>query len=233
MTYKADVYWLDKERKCANIAPLNSKRNWTDYKSLYSCFPTNIMNKFGYAISFPEDISFTWNGDQFEDCVEIHSGHDFIYLDRGLGTISLLTNLLFRTDENTSLVTFPVPNEFTEGLQAFTTALSSSFFPGELQIVIKITKKDHLFTIKAGEPVASVVLMSLSQFQDTSLIMHKKAVDDNINKYWLDESYMEYSKKAIANNEGIAGFYKRAENQFGEKMGKHEILNFKFKIIDE
>ena len=41
------------------------KRNWmdeTEEKHAYRCFPLALTNQLGWSISFPEDITFMWDG---------------------------------------------------------------------------------------------------------------------------------------------------------------------------
>ena len=46
-----------------NISPLGVHRDWMkENDPAYHCFPVTLTNKFGYGISFPEDISFVWHG---------------------------------------------------------------------------------------------------------------------------------------------------------------------------
>ena len=54
--------------------------------------------------------------------------------------------------------------------------------------------------------------------------------------YYINKGFCEKDKliaKEIQKKGKIAGFYTKAQNQFGKKMGKHEVLSFKFNITNK
>ena len=104
--YKLDVYIDNKEAPTAKIRPLVMQREWM-HDTTYNCDPVGMANTLGYGIYFDEDISFIWNGVRADPATAI-TGGEHIWVGRGEGTVSFITNLLFRTDENTSILTMPV-----------------------------------------------------------------------------------------------------------------------------
>ena len=63
----------------ATILPLSVKRDWMDETweaHAYKCFPVSLTNQMGWAMSFPEDITFIWDGisDSTPDHVKILAG---------------------------------------------------------------------------------------------------------------------------------------------------------------
>jgi hypothetical protein len=219
------------EKNFANIEVLSVKRNWMDQakdSSAYNCFPLTLANTFGFAISFPVDISFELN--KKNNKFKIYSGEEFCYLERGLDTISFITNIQFETEEGVSLLTIPPPNYFIDGMQCFTSILSTSFFTGSLHIVYKITKPNHIFTIKAGTPIAAILPISISQFKDSVLI--KNSYGNNFKKDNLTNSkeYSEELKKYLPGSSKTANWYKKAVDHKGNKIGNHELLSFNLKV---
>ena len=233
--YDIDIYQIYPDKKTANITKPSLKRDWIEDSGPYYCLPMSIMLQFGFFVSFPEDISFTWNGN-FEksnainkeiNSIEVHEGKEFIYLDRGIGTVSFSTNLMLETKDNISLMTLPVPNQFIDGVHCYSTALSTSFFPGELHVVWKITRPDHRITIKGGTPVAIIVPISLKQFENVNAYLHNQYTDEKYT--YITE---EYSNAINLKADKPSGFYRKATNHLNEKVGKHELLNFKFNVFN-
>ena len=238
MAYNVDVYIEKSDLPHANISQLPQKRDWIDFPGPHSCFPLAVSNRFGWGVSFDEDISFIWNGnktlhtpdqnDNISD-VKILSGEKYCYLNRGIGTISFETNLIFRTEENVSLLTMPVPNHFFDGAQCMTSILSTSFFSSDLNIVWKILQKDKVLTIKAGTPVAAIIPISASELQNSSMIFH---LNKSMPGEKIHQSLEYYQGILEASKGGVpSDFFKNATDHHGNSIGKHEVLNFKLNTI--
>lgn len=208
-----------------DISPLQGTRQWMDdsvEKHAYMCFPLTVTNRLGWGISFPEDIVFIWDGidDTRPDHVKILKGEQYANPKRCNATVSFETGLLFRTDEQTTMLTMPVPNQFIRGTQCFTTLISTSFYKPELPIAWKITEPNIEITIPAGTPVAAVLPISLTSLQQ----------DYNLE---LDESYetQEYWDELrkygdIAEQKNSVGdwskMYRDAVDYNGNSVGAHE-----------
>jgi hypothetical protein len=154
-----------------DISALPATRPWMDEsaeKHAYMCFPLTVTNRLGWGISFPEDIVFVWDGvyDHSPDHVKVIKGEQYATPKRGNATISFETGLLFRTDEQTTMLTMPVPNQFIRGTQCFTTLISTSFYKPELPVAWQIMEPNLEITIPAGTPVAAVLPISLTALQD-------------------------------------------------------------------
>ena len=131
--------------KSANIEQLQVKRLWMDEtpnKHAYQCMPLSLANSLGWGISFPEDISFIWDGicDTTADHVKVISGNKYCFTSRGNATISFNTYLTVVTEESVTTLVMPVPNEFNENAQCFTNLISTSFFKSSIPIAWRITK---------------------------------------------------------------------------------------------
>jgi hypothetical protein len=230
--YKIDVYQL--REGYGKLDPLSIKRDWMDetYDAhAYKCFPVTLTNGLGWGISFPEDITFIWDGisDTSPDHVKILSGEKYVYSGRANATISFNTGLMFRTDENTSILQMPVPNQIIDGVQPFTTLISTSFFKGELPCAWRVTRPNVEITIKAGTPIISVLPISLGNLNNSEMIM-KPGSDLPVN-YFNDSDYSNIVYEL--NRQGKwSNFYRDAVDPEGNSIGSHEVKSIRFKVIE-
>lgn len=213
---------------------LGVKRDWMDetYEAhAYKCFPVSLTNQMGWSISFPEDISFIWDGisDTSGGHVKILKGQKYAYTTRANATISFHTGIVFESDENTTLISMPAPNFFIDGATAFTTMISTSFFKGEFPIVWKITRPNVEITIKAGTPIAAMVPIDLNQLNNSTLEIrpYSEFVESKVDA-------SEYSKKIYEMNvQGkYSNFYRNAEDHQGNKLGSHQIKSIRMPVLD-
>ena len=223
----------------ANIEPLSAKRDWMEAtfdKHAYRCLPVTLTNQLGWAISFPEDITFMWDGQisTSGEHVKVLAGEKYIQTGRGQATVSFETGLVFRTSENYSLLTYNVPNMFMEGVSPYTTIISSSFFEGPLPVAWKITKAFVPITIKANQPVAAVFPISLADIQGSTLTI--KNIKDLIRvkrDIPLDLDEAVKSAADAAANGGWTDYYRNAIDYMGNKLGRHEAKSLKLLVKDE
>jgi hypothetical protein len=223
----------------ANIEPLTGKRQWMDETAenfAYRCFPLSLSNQLGWSLSFPEDITFMWDGQisTSGEHVKVLAGEKYIQTGRGQATVSFETGLVFRTPENYSLLTYNVPNMFMEGVSPYTTIISSSFFEGPLPVAWKVTKPFVPITIKAGQPVAAVFPISLTEIQGSVLTV--KDIKDLIRvkrEIALDLDEAVKSAADAAANGGWTDYYRNAIDYMGNKLGKHEAKSLKLLVKDE
>jgi hypothetical protein len=223
----------------ANIEPLSAKRDWMEAtfdKHAYRCLPVTLTNQLGWAISFPEDITFMWDGQisTSGEHVKVLAGEKYIQTGRGQATVSFETGLVFRTPENYSLLTYNVPNMFMEGVAPYTTIISSSFFEGPLPVAWKVTKPFVPITIKAGQPIAAVFPISLTEIQGSTLTI--KNIKDLVRvkrEISLDLDEAVKSAADAAANGGWTDYYRNAIDYMGNKLGKHETKSLKLLVKDE
>lgn len=228
------VQKLFPEGKTANIEQLQARRDWMDDtadKHAYMCFPLNLTNRLGWGISFPTDLRFVWDGitDTTPDHVKILEGEEFLQTGRGNATISFTTGLRFITDEKTSMLSMPVPNQFTRGAQAYTTLISTSFFIHMLPLAWRLTEPNVEIHIPAGTPVAAVLPISLTGLQeDYELCVMDELVGQD---YW--EEVRRYGDiQEIKNGVGDwSKMYRDAVNYRGDSVGSHETKSIKLKTV--
>jgi hypothetical protein len=229
-----DILVYKNNEDSANISQLSVKRDWmedTVDAHAYKCFPVTLTNSLGWGISFPEDISFVWDGvsDTYSHHVRVLSGHKYCNLGRANGTISFKTGLVFRTNDKTTLLQMPVPNLFTEEYQSFTTLISTSFFQGELPCALKILKANQIITIKANTPISSIIPISLSDMQGSSISYSGPEILKSSEYGEKDlEMVKEKTSKGLWTN-----FYRDAVDPKGNKLGSHEVKSIKLKVIEK
>lgn len=225
----------------ATLAPLGTRRLWMDdvpFKGIYRCFPMSLANQIGWGISFPKDISFRWNGqnnghdgthnannrqEEYQD-IEILSGHEYVFKNRGWATLAFDTGLKFVTDENTTMIGFPTPNEFIPGIHVLSVALSTSFFQGHWEVVVKLDRPNEIITIPAGTPIASVMPISLGQLNGSKAIF-KNRTREAMNSF-SDRLYDEIVIERTKEGKG-SGFFRKATDHNGKPVGKHEVSSLK------
>lgn len=218
----------------ADIEQLGAKRQWMDEtpeKHAYMCFPLNLTNRLGWGISFPEDISFIWDGvtDTTPDHVKILKGEKYASSTRGNATVSFLTGLRFETDKQTSMLAMPVPNMFIRGAQCYTTLLSSSFYIHSLPLAWRVTEPNIEITIPAGTPVASMVPISLTDLESN----YELQISDTppSEEYWSEvRKYgdMQEIKSGVGD---WSKMYRDAVDYKGESVGAHETKSIKLKTV--
>jgi len=74
---KINVYTGSNEYGKLDQLPL--QRDWMDTtfdRHAYQCFPVSLSNRLGWGISYPEDITFIWDGvnDSTDKHVKVLSG---------------------------------------------------------------------------------------------------------------------------------------------------------------
>lgn len=229
---KIDVY--RRRNTDTEFEALSVKRDWMDQtfdKHAYRCFPVSIANTLGWTFSFPKDISFIWDGisDSGGEHVKVLSGEEYVFTDRANGTISFNSNLTFMTEENVSLLMMPVPNQFIDGVQGFTTIISTSVLTTPIPYAWKITKANEVITIPAHTPIVSIIPIGLSDLQDTEVNLY---VENFSYEHFAKIS--EYAKVSheISKKQTWTNFYRDAVDHEGNKQGNHELKSLKLKVID-
>jgi hypothetical protein len=219
----------------ANIEQLSIKREWmeqTANKHAYQCMPVSLTNTMGWGISFPKEISFIWDGvsDTTPDHIKILNGPEYCNVGRANGTLSFNTYLTFKTKKNITMLAFPVPNEFNENAQCFTTLISTSFYKSSFPIAWKILKPNVKITIPANKPVAAIIPISLKELENFEITIKEKNPPLNYKKEEINnlEFYRKKSKQGK-----FGHLYRKAENFKGEKVGDHEVQSIKLKTTKQ
>lgn len=219
----------------AQINQISVKRDWMDQtseKHAYQCMPISLANTLGWAISFPEDISFIWDGisNSSDSHVKVIKGNRFCSTARANATISFNTFLKFKTDQNITTLIMPVPNYFNENAQCFTTLISTSFYDSMLPIAWKILKPNIEINITAGTPIAVIIPISLTNLQEFEVIISNK-ITSEYNKNEINKK-LEFIKNKMEQGK-FSQLYRKAINYNNESVGNHEVYALKLKTTEE
>jgi Family of unknown function (DUF6065) len=220
------VYMMDSS---VNIEQLKIQRDFFDNflgETSYKCLPISFANTVGWGISFPEDISFIWDGEEenFVDHVKVLSGEKYFEV-RPNKTITFRTGMAIETDENLTTLVTPVPNQFNDGWEVISNVISTSFYRNQLELAIVVLKSNEIITIKANTPIFRILPISLSELNNSSVeVFEWKDKDDSVYNDEYTDEIKKYSEGPKLHN-----FYKNATNHKGEKIGSHEVdfLNLK------
>jgi hypothetical protein len=221
------------------IDQLPMHRDWMDItfeKHAYQCFPVSLSNRLGWGISFPEDIVFIWDGinDSTPDHVKIISGERYASPRRGNRTVSFFTDIIFvgENNENFTLLTMPVPNQFIRGAQCMTTLISTSVLSNEFPISWMITEPNVEITIPANTPVAAILPISPSDIQDHELEIRGDRLK-YLTQEWVDNMFERGEVQQAINSRGEwTHFYRDAVDHKGCPAGYHDAKKILMKVKD-
>ena len=214
---------------------MSIKRDWMDAtseKHAYRCFPVTQANVIGWSISCLNDISFIWNGinDQTGDNVKILQGEETCYTGRGQSSLSFNTGLHFKTTEELSLFTINPVNYFSDDFETMSSLISISFFDNPLPLAIKARSANKEILIKAGTPLATIIPISLSGLNNSSIKINEYQDLDN-KKQEANKSYGDAAQK-INQSGKFTDWYRNAVNEKGESIGSHEVKTLKLQVIN-
>jgi hypothetical protein len=234
------VYKIYAERiseNSADISQMPAKRWWMDDtydKHAYQCFPLALTNRLGWSVSFPEDISFIWDGvsDSSPDHIKVLSGDKYVSLQRANATVSFNIGIKFTTENNVTLLTMPPSNYFVDGATCFTTLISTSFFDGPLPIVYRITQPNKVITIKANTPICTILPISLSDLQNSEIEFRESKKNKDIVLEINDSKSADEIRNSILSSGKWTNFYKNGLNWVGEKVGSHEVKSIILRVIE-
>ena len=218
-----------------DIAPMSIKRDWMNETSeghAYRCFPVTQSNVVGWSISCIEDIEFIWDGinDQTPDHIEIIKAPEGSYGGRGQSSISFHTGLVFRTEKDVSLFTINPVNYFNNDFETMSNVVSTSFYDNPLPLSIKAKKSNQKITIKAGTPIATIIPISLSNLNNSSIEIFDYK-DEDRKRLEANMSYGDASQ--VVNSSGKwTDWYRDAVNEKGETLGEHEVKVLKLSVED-
>jgi hypothetical protein len=217
------------------ISPMSIKRDWMDDTSenhAYRCFPVTQANVVGYSLSCIEDIEFEWDGinDQTPDRVQIFNPPR-AYSGRGQSSISMDTGLIFKTDQNVSILAINPVNYFSDEFETMSYVVSTSFYDNPFPLALKAKVANKRVVIKAGTPVATIIPISLTQLNNTvvTLVDYK---DEDRKRVEANISYGEAAQ--VLNSTGEwTDWYRNAVNEKQESLGSHEVKTLKLSVEDQ
>jgi hypothetical protein len=231
------MYNISVERQTGSlfdINPMSVKRDWMDLTPdhhAYRCFPVSQANVIGWNLTCKEDIEFEWDGinDATAEHVTIFSPTGS-YAGRGQSSISLHTGLVFKTDSNLSIWTINPVNYFSEEFETISSLISTSFYTHQLPLAIRAKVANKRVVIKSGTPVATIIPMSLSNLNETTIEIVKYKYHD-IKRLEDNESYGKAAQEMNTSGQWT-DWYRNAVNEKGESVGSHEVKVLKLGVTD-
>lgn len=217
------------------IAPMSIKRDWMDKTSeghAYRCFPVTQSNVVGWSLSCNEDIEFIWDGinDQTQDHIEIIKAPEGSYGGRGQSSISMNTGLIFRTSDDVSIFTINPVNYFNNDFETMSNLMSTSFYDNPLPLAIKAKKAGEKIIIKANTPLATIIPISLSALNNSSIEIFDYQDPDNKR---IDANIAYGNAAQQLNSSGAwTDWYRDAVNEKGESVGSHEVKVLRLSVTD-
>jgi hypothetical protein len=218
-----------------NLKPMSVKRDWMDKTSerhAYRCFPVTQANVIGWSLSCSQDIVFTWDGlnDQTPDHVKI-SNPASGYGGRGQSSISLDTGLVFKTNSDVSIWTIHPVNYFNDDFETMSNLISTSFYDKPLPLSIRAKKANIETIIKAKTPVATIIPISLTNLDQTSIKITKYSDPSNSR----NEANQNYGRAAqeFNSNGKFTDWYRDSVNENKQSLGSHEVKVLRLHVIDD
>lgn len=216
------------------IEPLKVQRDWMDDtpgKHAYHCYPVTTANTVGWTISVPYDISFIWDGinDTSGDHIEVISGKEHTYTGRGQSSVSINSGIILESDQDISVLTITPQNYFYQDFEVISSLISTSFLKTEFPLAIKARTANRLITIKAGQPIATIIPISLTRLKGESVEILDFQESEEYNT--RIKSYGDAAQ--VINKSGKwTDWYRDAINEKGESVGSHEVKALKLNVIN-
>ena len=217
------------------ISPMSIKRDWMDEtpeKHAYRCFPVTQANMIGWNLAWSEDVKFIWNGinDTSQDNVKILGEDSLIYTGRGQSSISFTTGLTFKTENNISLFIINPVNYFNLEFEVISSLISTSWFDNDFPLAIKAKVPNKEILIKAGQPLATILPISLTALDNTSIKIHDYKDEDNVrqNKHRL----YGIAAQEVNKSGNWTDWYRDAINEKGQSLGSHETKVLRLSVED-
>jgi hypothetical protein len=217
------------------ISPMSIKRDWMDdtpEKHAYRCFPVTQANMIGWNLSWNKDIKFIWNGinDTSQDNVKVLSQDDLIYTGRGQSSISFTTGLTFKTENNISLFTINPVNYFNLDFEVISSLISTSWHDNDFPLAIKAKVPNKEIIIKAGQPIATIIPISLTELDNTAIQIYDYQDQDSVRQN-KNKSYGIAAQEVNKRGEWT-DWYRDAVNEKGESLGNHETKVLRLSVED-
>ena len=218
-----------------NIEPMSIKRDWMDLtpeNHAYRCFPVTQSNVIGWYLYSSVDVVFKWDGinDSSPNHIEIFSPQEGSYSGRGQSSVSLDTGLIFRTESDVSIWTINPVNYFNDDFETISNLMSTSFYDNPLPLAIKAKRANEVITIKAGTPLATIIPISLTNLNNSTIDIVKYQDFDG-KRQQASRSYGDASQRVNSSGEWT-DWYRNAVNENEESLGSHEVKTLKLNVND-
>ena len=181
------------------------------------------------ASSVENPSSSAGTNDQTPDHIKIASPSG-AYAGRGQSSISLNTGLVFRTTNDVSLWTINPVNYFNNDFETMSNLMSTSFYDSPLPLAIKAKNANVETRIIAGTPVATIIPISLTDLNNSSINIIKYSDPENLRH----SATIDYGNAAQKINQSgeFTDWYRDAVNEKNEPLGSHETKVLRLHVGD-
>jgi hypothetical protein len=142
----------------------------------YKCLPMVAANSFGWDVVLTQDVSVTWDGTDSHAGVKFEHDPDYGEVESqfGLGTLTFSVGGFWRTPPGVQLMIIPVPNlERDVPFDALSAIVETDHFSYPFFITVRL-KSTGQTVIKAGTPLARLIPVRLSDFEDSRAIIREE-----------------------------------------------------------
>jgi hypothetical protein len=108
--------------------------------------------------------------------------------------------------------------------------ISTSFYDNDYPLAIKARVPNKEIIIKAGQPIATIIPISLTSLDNTCIEMYEYSDPDNARQK-AHQSYGEASQEVNKSGKWT-DWYRDAINEKGESLGQHETKVLRLSVKD-
>ena len=157
--------YLTPEQTKALIRRPSKKRDWFS-PNFYRCLPLSIGNQYGFEILAPFSFNAIWDGCDTRDAVtftffesreDLKNKHPHVSSHFGHGIITFELSWTFRTPKGINLITINPPNHIIPNITVMTGVIETDNLQRDFTINLKIQEPHRLVSIKAGEPIVTIL----------------------------------------------------------------------------
>ncbi|WP_162769119.1 DUF6065 family protein [Rhizobium leguminosarum] len=178
------------------------ERGWmedTPSRFAYRCLPLAVANQIGWVIRNERDADAVWDGGADIESVRVHcDGARHVSSHFGSGILTFTLSGLIRTEPGVGLlVTGPI-NLPKDAISPLTGWVETEWSPYTFTMNWKFTRKDTVVRFVAGEPIATIIPMSLD-------VMERQVpvVRDLAKEPLLAERHTAWAKSRTDFNESL------------------------------
>ena len=162
--------------------------------------------------------------------VKILQGENFTYSGRGQSTVSFMTGLIFKTEKDVSFLVINPVNYFNPDFETMSYLISTSWYDNDFPLAIRAKTPNKEITIKAGEPIATIIPISLTAIDNTAINMYDYYDKDNVRQ--IKHKVYGEAAQALNTSGKWTDWYRDAIDEKGESLGSHETKTLRLFVDD-
>jgi hypothetical protein len=128
------------------------------------------------------------------------------------------------------MLTINPVNYFNDDFETMSSLISTSWMDSGFPLAIKARTANKKITIKANTPIATIIPISLTALDNTSIEIFNYS-DPDQKRQIAHQSYGEEAQKINTGGEWT-DWYRDAVNEKRESLGNHEVKVLKLSVVD-